>query len=506
MRQERVPVNGRERAATLDSIGDSPENPLLRQICDGVLTALAPMNRLTGQWLRRLGAVVVAGGLVAASGPAYAKITERVLDNGLKVIIKEDHRAPTAIQMIWYKAGSMDEVNGRTGVAHVLEHLMFKGTPTVPDGEFSRRVAAAGGRENAFTNRDYTAYFQQIPPEALPEMIEMEADRMENLRLSQDPFDKEVAVVMEERRSRIEDNPYGQVTEQFMAQAYTASPYRSPVIGWMNDLQNLTREDALQWYAQWYAPNNAVLIIAGDVQPDQVMADIERTYGKIPRRELAGRRPQQEPEQRGIRRAVVKAPAQSPFLIMGFKTPRLESLDEPGEAFALEMLAAVLGSGDTGRLVREVVRGKRLANDADAGYSLLGRGPSMFTLSGTPLDGGSLSDLEAVLREQVARIARDGVDELELRRIKSQYVAGRIFGRDSLYGQVMEIGLLETIGFSHDAIDNMVEQIRKVDSNAVRAVAGKYFGDDQLTVVTLDPQPLSTRKPRVVDPSIKVKH
>ncbi len=497
---------GRDGAATLNSIGDSPGNPLLNRFCDGGQTSVAPMMSFLSRIKRQVITPLAACVAFSMALPIHAKITEHVLENGLKVIIKEDHRAPTAIQMIWYRAGSMDEVNGRTGIAHVLEHLMFKGTDTVPDGEFSRRVAAAGGRENAFTNRDYTAYFQQVPPASLPEMMRLEADRMTNLRLHQDPFAKEVAVVMEERRSRVEDNPYGQVSEQFMALAYNASPYRSPVIGWMDDLQHLTRADALDWYARWYAPNNAVLIIAGDVQPDEVMADVARTYAKIPRRELAERRPQKEPEQRGIRRAVVKAPAQSPYIVMGFKTPRLESLDKPSDAYALEMLAAILGSGDTGRMTRELVRGKRQANDADAGYSMLGRGPKMFTLSGTPLAGGSVEELETALREQVSRIARDGVEELELRRIKSQYVAGRIFGRDSLYGQVMEIGLLETIGFDHGDIDRVIERVRQVDSDAVKAVAGKYFGDDQLTVVSLAPQPLDQKKKRVVDPSIKVKH
>lgn len=477
--------------------------------------ALPALNQLSvnangawGSWSRRwlsqgLTLVVL---LLAALPPAVAQVSERVLDNGLKVIVKEDHRAPTAVQMIWYRAGSVDEVNGRTGIAHVLEHMMFKGTDRFGDGEFSRRVAQSGGRENAFTNRDYTAYFQQIPPEKLDEMLMLEADRMTGLKLELEPFKKEVAVVMEERRSRVEDSPYGQVGEQMMALAFTAAPYRSPVIGWMNDLDNLTPADAQNWYSEWYAPNNAVLIIAGDVEPDAAFAMAEKHYGSIPMRTLPERRPQTEPEQKGIRRAVVKAPAQSPYVVMAFKVPRLQNLEDPSDAYALEMLAAVLGSGDTGRYTREIVRGKRLANDADAGYGMLGRGPALFTLSGTPIEGGSVTDLEAVLRGEVTRIAKEGVQEQELQRIKAQYVASRVFGRDSLFGQVMETGLLEMVGLSHRDADRLLERVREVNAEQVKAVAARYFGDDQLTIVTLDPQPLDQKPRRQVDPSIKAKH
>lgn len=478
--------------------------PASKPAASPILNQLAAVAARPQRWLSQgLGLALLS--LVALT-PAIAQVSERVLDNGLKVIVKEDHRAPTAVQMIWFRAGSVDEVNGRTGIAHVLEHMMFKGTGRFGDGEFSRRVAQSGGRENAFTNRDYTAYYQQIPPEKLDEMMMLEADRMTGLELEAEPFKKEVAVVMEERRSRVEDSPFGQVGEQMMALAFTAAPYRSPVIGWMNDLENLTPTDAQNWYSEWYAPNNAVLIIAGDVDPDAVFAMAEKHYGSIPMRALPERRAQAEPEQKGIRRAVVKAPAQSPYVVMAFKVPRIKNLESPSDAFALEMLAAVLGSGDTGRYTREIVRGKRLANDADAGYGLLGRGPALFTLSGTPIEGGSVTDLEDVLRGEVTRIAKDGVEEEELQRIKAQYVASRVFGRDSLFGQVMESGLLETVGLSHRDSDRLLERVREVNAEQVKAVAGRYFGDDQLTVVTLDPQSLDQKPKRQIDPSIKAKH
>lgn len=418
-------------------------------------------------------------------------VTMRTLANGLKVFVREDHRAPTAIQMIWYRVGALDEVSGRTGVAHVLEHMMFKGTEAYPDGEFSRRVAARGGRENAFTTRDYTGYYQRVPPEALDEMMALEADRMRNLRLQQASFTREVAVVMEERRQRIEDNPFGRVGEQLMAQAFLASPVRTPVIGWMDDLQNLTPQDVRDWYDTWYAPNNAVLVVGGDVDTDAVMAMAERHFGGVARRALPVRRPQREPGQQGMRRAVVKAPADSPYVVLGFKVPRMTDMEDMDEPVALEMLAAVLDAGDTARLTRELVRGRQLANSASAGYSLLGRGPNLFTLAGTPVRGRTVAELESALREQVDRIAREGVSEPELQRIKAQYVADRIFGRDSLYGQLMEIGNLDMAGLDCRDYDRLLDRVQAVTAGQVQAVAGKYFGDDQLTVVELDPQPLA---------------
>jgi zinc protease len=234
---------------------------------------------------------------------------EFLLSNGLKLIVREDHRAPTVAHMVWYRAGSMDEVNGRTGVAHVLEHMMFKGTHKVKSGEFSRLVAAVGGRENAFTSRDYTAYFQQVEKSKLDEVIRLEADRMSNLNFDDEEFLKEIQVVMEERRLRTEDNPSGLLNESLMATAYMSSPYRHPVVGWMNDLQNMKPADARDWYRNWYAPNNATVVISGDVDPKQVLKVVEKYYGAIARKELPERKPQIEPPQKGMKQVLVKAAA-----------------------------------------------------------------------------------------------------------------------------------------------------------------------------------------------------
>jgi zinc protease len=435
--------------------------------------------------------------------PASPQAIERMLPNGMKVLVKQDRRAPTAVHMVWYRAGSMDEVNGRTGVAHVLEHMMFKGTATLGPGEFSRRVAQMGGRENAFTSRDYTGYFQQIHKSRLAEVMALEAERMNNLRLDADEFAREVRVVMEERRLRTEDRASGRVFESLMAATFDAHPYRHPIIGWMSDLQSLTVADAQAWYDAWYTPANAVLVVAGDVDADEVYRLAEQTYGRIAARPLPDRKPQHEPPQRGIKRLMVKAPAENPYLAMAFHVPRLVSVESDREPFALEMLASVLSSGDSARLVRNVVRGLRVANQAGAGYDLTQRGPALFVLDGTPADGRTTAEVEQALRAEIARIATEGVPDSELERVKVQYVSSQVYKRDSVFAQAMEIAGLEIAGYSHRDADRILERIRTVTSDEVKAVAGKYFGDDALTVVTLLPQPIDEKRQAAPIPGMR---
>jgi len=442
----------------------------------------------------RAGAAVSAAASSAAV-PAPG-VFERTLPNGMKVIVREDRRAPTVVHLVLYRVGSTDEVNGTTGVAHVLEHMMFKGTKTVPAGEFSRRVAALGGRENAFTTRDYTGYFQQIGSRHLPEVMKLEADRMSNLAFETSEFDKEIKVVMEERRLRTEDRAQALVYEQLMSTAFTASPYRVPVIGWMSDLESMRAGDALAWYRRWYTPSNAILVVVGDVSGEEVYRLAERTYGRIEPHALPERKPQTEPQQRGLRRAWVEAPAENPYVILGFKVPRLADVERDTEPFALEVLAAVLDADENGRLTRDIVRGSRVANQVGASYGLVARGPALFVLDGTPAKGHGTADVEKALRAEIARIARDGVREDELRRIKTQYVAGEIYKRDSIMAQAMEMGSLEISGFSHADDDRILERIRAVTPAQVQAAAGRYFGDDALTVVTLLPQPLADKAPQ----------
>ena len=426
--------------------------------------------------------------------PASAEVHERTLANGLKVLVKEDRRAPTVVHLIAYRAGSVDEVNGRTGVAHALEHMMFKGTRSVAAGEFSRRVAAMGGRENAFTSRDYTGYYQQIPKTGLAQVMALEADRMSHLVLSAEAFATEREVVIEERRLRTEDRARARAFEQLMATAFNASPYRHPIVGWMSDLQALSIDDLRAWYQQWYSPANATLVVAGDVSAQAVFALAEQHYGSIARRELPARKPQDEPVQTGLRQVVVKAPADSAQLLMGFRVPKLLSIEGDIDPFALEMLSEVLAGDENGRLTRELVRGSRIADQAGAGYDMTSRGPALFMLSGTPAAGKTVVELQQALRAQIARIAEQGVEEAELERIRIQYVASRVYQRDSLMSQAMELAGLEMVGLSHGDADRLLERVRRVRPEDVKAVAGRYFGDDGLTVVTLDPQPLDGQR------------
>ena len=422
---------------------------------------------------------------------AQAEVFERTLANGLKVVVKEDHRAPVVVQQIWYKAGSMDESTGTTGVAHVLEHMMFKGTKAVPAGEFSKRIAAAGGRENAFTSTDYTAYFQQLDKSKLPLAMKLESDRMQNLNLTAKEFGKEIKVVMEERRMRTDDEPQSLMNEIMMSTIYQEHPYHNPVIGWMSDLQVLTVNDAKVWYKRWYAPNNATLVIAGDVKPGEVFALAQRYYGSIPKHVLPARRNYTEPQQVGIKRLVVKAPAELPQLVMAYHTPTLKDPRQDWKPYALDMLAGVLDGNESARLNKHLVREQQVASAAGASYDSTSRGPSLFTLDATPSTGKTVQDVEAALRGEISLLVKDGVSEDELKRVKAQVMAGEVYKRDSVFYQAMQIGQLESIGLGYQAIPVMLEKLQAVTAEQVQQVAREFLQDDNLTVAVLDPQPLS---------------
>jgi zinc protease len=438
--------------------------------------------------------LLVAAFLACVSALAGQAAQERTLPNGMKVIVREDHRSPIVVSMVWYRAGSMDEISGTTGVAHVLEHMMFKGTEKVPVGEFSRIVARAGGRDNAFTSRDYTAYHQQLHKSKLPLAFELEADRMANLAFSEEEFGKEMRVVMEERRTRTEDEPHALLMEQLMSSIYAAHPYRWPVIGWMNDLENMRLEDARNWYRKWYAPNNATLVVSGDIVPDEVFGLAEKFFGPIPPRPLPLRKPQEEPRQLGIKRITVKAPAELPYLVMAYRVPVLRDVQADWEPYALSMLSGVLDGGDAARFARELVKKLRIANSANASYDAVNRGPGLFVLDGIPAAGKKIDDVETAFREQVRRLIDQGIDEEEMKRVRAQVVSEQVYARDSVFYQAMRIGMLETIGLPHDSAELQVKKLQEVTVEQVRAVARKYLVDDNLTVAVLDPQPLPAGK------------
>jgi zinc protease len=441
-----------------------------------------------------------------------ADIQEFKLSNGLKLVVQEDHRSPVVVSQVWYRAGSIDEVNGKTGVAHVLEHMMFKGTKKVKAGQFSRLIAAAGGKENAFTSADYTCYFQQLEKSNLSLSFKLEADRMANLQITDEEFAKEIRVVMEERRWRTEDKPQSKVNEQFQATAFRAHPYARPVVGFMNDLESMTAGDAREWYRTWYAPNNAILVVVGDVKTADVVKLAKQYFGPLKPRILPMRKPQKEPTQIGERRAVVKAPGKLPYLTMGFHVPTLVGFElssgaitpeQAWEPYALEVLAGVLSGNDSARLNQKLVRETSLAVDVGAGYDSTSRGrEALFELVGTPAEGKTVAELEAALIAEIEKIKTGGVTQQELDRVKAAVIASDIYQRDSMFYQAMQIGQLETMGYSWRLLDEYSEKLKAVTSEQIQLVAKKYLVRDNMTITTLDPQPIDPNAKPVGTPHI----
>ena len=448
-------------------------------------------------------AVLIVFFSAQARAAAGAAIAESSLPNGMRILVKTDRRAPVAVVMVWYKVGSIDEVNGTTGVAHVLEHMMFKGTKAVPAGEYSRLIAEAGGRDNAFTSRDYTGYFQTLHKSRLELALKLEADRMSNLALSADEFKKEIRVVMEERRWRTDDRPRALVFEQLMAAALKAHPYRHPIIGWMSDLENMRVEDAQAFYDKWYAPNNATLVVVGDVSAAEVHKLAERHFGPLRQKTLPQRKITEEPAQLGPQQFTVRAPAELPYVMMAYRAPVLRDIEKEWEPFALEMLANVLDGNEAARLNRTLVRTDRIASSAEASYDGVGRGPGMFYLSATPAQGKTVQEAERALRGEVARLIKDGVAEDELQRVKSQAVASHVYERDSMFFQARQIGSYVMADLPPNATDLFVEKLKQVTAEQVREVARKYLVDETLTVAYLDPQPLASKKPSAPPPGLR---
>lgn len=418
------------------------------------------------------------------------------LANGLTVIVQPDRRAPTAVHMLWVRVGAMDEVDGQSGVAHVLEHMMFKGTPSLAPGEYARRVAALGGTHNAFTSRDATVYHQQVPADQVLAVMALEADRFANNQWSDDEFKREIEVIKEERRQRIEASPRARMYEVYNAQMFLASPYRRPVIGWMSDIESLMPDDARAFHRQWYVPANAAVVVAGDVYPQQVLAWAEQTYGRIPARAVPVRKPRTEPEQRGPRRLEYRARAEQAVLALGWKTPQLRDLDatdaDTQDALALTLLASVLDGYNGARLGRALVQGeaggRRLADSVDASYGLYGRGPQAFFLTGVPAPGVRPDELADALRAQVQRVAESGVREAELERVKTQWRAGEVYKLDSVVNQARELGNQWLNGWDTAASERLMARLMAVTPAQVQSVAQRLFDDRQLTVGVLVPE------------------
>ncbi|WP_157016956.1 M16 family metallopeptidase [Mesorhizobium xinjiangense] len=404
--------------------------------------------------------------------PAENAVASFELDNGLQVVVIPDHRAPVVTHMLWYKVGSADEQAGKSGIAHFFEHLMFKGTKNHPPGEFATRVAEIGGQENAFTSYDHTAYFQQVRPEALKTMMSYEADRMRNLVLTDEVIDVERNVVLEERRQRVESSPGALLGEELDATLYQNHPYRIPVIGWMHEIEALNRDDAVAFYNRFYVPNNAVLVVAGDVEAEQVRALAEATYGKIARGpDLSARLRPQEPEQNTRRTVTLSDDRVSrPSLRMAWVVPSYET-GAPGEAEALDLLSEILGGGPRTRLYEELVVRQGVASSVGAYYQGDAVDDTSFELYGAPRGQAALEEVEDAIVAEIAKIAAEGVTEKELARAKRRYQRGYVFARDSQSGMARIYGTTLTTGGSIEDINEWPARIKAVSAEQVKQAA-----------------------------------
>ncbi len=421
---------------------------------------------------------------------------EFVLPNGLKLIVREDHRAPIVVSQVWYRVGSSYESFGTTGLSHVLEHMMFKDTKRLETGEFSRIMASVGASENAFTTRDATGYFQVLAANRLPLSFELEAERMHNLVISEEEFKREVQVVMEERRQRVSDKPQGLTYERFQSTAHQASPYSNPVIGWQQDLESMTVEDLRHWYQKWYTPNNAIVVVVGDVNADEVLAQAKQYFGPLESRELPTVKPLieiNEPGERTISLALENA--HLPSLFMGFNVPVIATSEIEWEPYALRMLSGVLDGGYSARIESELVRGQEIASSAGVGYSAFTRGDSLFIISGIPNTekGHDIAELEAAIWQQIDTLKQTppSVEELDL--IKAQITSSLIYQKDSISSQAQQIGSLESIGLSWRLADLDLERLNAITPEQIQQVAKKYLTRERLTVATLTPKPADTQ-------------
>jgi zinc protease len=438
--------------------------------------------------------------LLLISVNVYAsQVHEYQLKNGLKLLVKEDHRAPIVVSQVWYKVGSSYEPKGITGISHALEHMMFRGSEHYGPGEFSRIIADNGGEQNAFTSYDYTAYYELLSADKLPIAFQLEADRMRHLLLRPQDYKNEIQVVMEERRMRTDDNPQALTYERFMAQANINNPpyYHAP-IGWMPDLQKMKVEDLRAWYQRWYAPNNAIVVVVGDVNPEKVYQWANEYFGKLQPTQLPAQTPAPKITDTPTHTLTVQAPAKLPWLVMGYNTPVLKTTEKPTDIYALLVLSGILAQGDSARLERDLVRDQRIAASVDAGYDPYARLNNVLTLSGTPAEGHTVQELYAALQAQVKKLQDSLVTPQELERVKAQVIANKVFQEDSIAYQANEMGSLMAVGLPWQEADNYVKKIQAVTPEQIQAVARQYLTPQRLTVAILKPLPMKANTPQPV--------
>jgi len=430
-------------------------------------------------------ALVAVGSPGSAAEPsrAAARVLAVTLDNGLRVLLLEDHRSPIVSLQLWYRVGSRNEARGATGIAHFLEHLMFRGTPSNPPGAYARIVERNGGQDNAFTSQDVTSYYVDIAADRLDLVLPLEADRMRNLTLDPKIVGSEREVVIEERRTRTEDDPGGALGEEVSALAFRAHPYGQPIIGWMVDIRRVTREEIAAFYKTYYAPNNALLVAAGDFKAEAVLEKIKAAFGPIPRGPEPPKVLAVEPEQSSERRLTVQRPAELPIVYLGYPVPNHASPD----AAAFEVLSTVLSGGRSSRLYRHLVYERQLALEAGGDYSYFSLDPNLFWFYATPLPGQTPQTLEKELLAEMEQLKKEPVGEEELQRAKNQIESGFVFQEDSVHSRASLLARFELIG-GYALKDQYLDRIRAVSAADLERVAKQYFGEDKKNVGILLPK------------------
>ncbi|OTG77597.1 peptidase M16 [Acinetobacter terrae] len=413
---------------------------------------------------------------------------ETTLKNGLKVIIREDHRSPMVMTQIWYGVGSSDESGNLLGISHVLEHMMFKGTHKVPNDEFTRLSRIYGGSINASTFTNYTNYYQLYPKTYLPMALELEADRMSNLLLRQQDFDPEIKVVMEERRLRTDDNPRSLAFERFKWIAYPTSHYRQPVIGHMKNLQNIRLEDVKKWYRDWYTPNNAILIIVGDVDSESTLLQVQKYFGDIPARKTPARNDVLEFDRIGYRHMELNLPVQVPNLYMAWNVHSLVTAKNPQDAYALTIIKSLLDSGISSRLQDRLVRDQKILTAISVSYDSYNRGDSLLSISALPADGVSLQEAEKAIQREIDLLKTELIKPEEVERVTAKFVSNLVYSQDDIAGQAKMIGNLEINGLSFRLMDELPKYFETVTPKDIQRVANIYFTRDNLSTLYLSPE------------------
>ena len=415
---------------------------------------------------------------------------EFTLDNGLKVVVREDHRAPVVVSQLWYKVGSSFEAPTATGLSHALEHMMFKGSSKAGVGEASQILSNLGVQENAFTADDVTVYYQQLAKDRLPVALELEADRMATLKIPTDEFAKEIEVIKEERRLRTDDNPNALAYERFKSLAYPASGYHNPPVGWKFDLDRMSVDDLRAWYHRWYAPNNAVLVLVGDITVDEAKKQVNRWFASIPKKADVVVKKPLELTNPGERQLTIYVKTQLPSLLMGFNVPSLSTAQDKKEVYALELISALLDGGDSARLTTELELNQELVTSAGAGYSAVQRGDSLFLFNALPntQKGKTIQNVEKGIWQLLDQLKTTKPSKEELDRVKAQLISSLVYARDSISSQAMTIGMLESVGLSWQLADNELNELNAITPEDIQRIAKKYFTRDRLTTAYVLPE------------------